>query len=290
MRRVILAPSVVLALVVLAVNDHVLKGSGLAPDWLTGKASDVAGVYLLATLIAAGLARRVPVALSVGLVGLAFALMKTWPPANALANAVLGSTERDPTDLVALLVLPFAARTARRALGADGRPGPLETALAVAAALACAATSRPPEARNYPSWTFHDADKEGVVKRTVGCADVGTWVSKSGKEGMAVSVDARGCPISVSARFRMGELLVEQRSIEILDGGRGYFPFGFDNERAWNEERVHGALELTIRAGGVEEVVVFRMEHTWTGPHRFGYEGRDERPKPPMPVATGPLR
>ncbi|MSP16476.1 MAG: hypothetical protein EXR73_07695 [Myxococcales bacterium] len=45
-------PAPLLALVLLAVNDHLLKGSGLLPGALTGKLSDFAGVYffpLLAT-------------------------------------------------------------------------------------------------------------------------------------------------------------------------------------------------------------------------------------------------
>ncbi len=40
-----------LAIVVLAVNDHVLKGSGLLPDWLTGKLSDFAGLLFFPLLL-----------------------------------------------------------------------------------------------------------------------------------------------------------------------------------------------------------------------------------------------
>jgi hypothetical protein len=45
-----LHPAVITALVVLVVNDHLLKGHG--PDWLTGKASDFAGLVLLPVVAA----------------------------------------------------------------------------------------------------------------------------------------------------------------------------------------------------------------------------------------------
>ncbi|MGC3995851.1 MAG: hypothetical protein QM779_17325 [Propionicimonas sp.] len=89
------------AVVVLAVNDHVLKGAW--PGWLTGKLSDVAGVAVVATLLAVlmGATRGTVVA------GLAFVLLKTVPGvAEAAAPLLGGVTLRDPSDLVALVVLP----------------------------------------------------------------------------------------------------------------------------------------------------------------------------------------
>jgi hypothetical protein len=44
-------PWPVLALVVLAVNDHVLKGSGAVPGWATGKLSDFAGMLFFPLLL-----------------------------------------------------------------------------------------------------------------------------------------------------------------------------------------------------------------------------------------------
>jgi len=41
------------AVLVLAVNDHVLKGSGLLPDMVTGKLSDVAGLFFFPIFCAA---------------------------------------------------------------------------------------------------------------------------------------------------------------------------------------------------------------------------------------------
>ena len=43
-------PRFAAAVAVLAVNDHLLKG--VAPGWLSGKVSDVAGVFVVAVLAA----------------------------------------------------------------------------------------------------------------------------------------------------------------------------------------------------------------------------------------------
>jgi len=39
------------ALAVLVVNDHVLKGAGLLPGWLTGKLSDFAGLVVAPVVV-----------------------------------------------------------------------------------------------------------------------------------------------------------------------------------------------------------------------------------------------
>ncbi len=306
MRRVIVAPSVVVALAALLVNDHALKGAGLLPGWLTGKASDLAGLYLVAALVGAGLAPHVRPWVSVGLAGLAFGLMKTWQPMTTLASTVLGATLRDPSDLVALAVLPFAARTARLARRRTGAVTRLELATAALAALACGATSpQPPQTRNFPTWAFVKPDREvvvhrlglstsegGVLTRRVGCASLELWVSKSGKEGMAVSIAGGGCPAQVTARFRLEHQPVGEQTADVTSPDPAYLPFPFDNERAWNEGRVDGTLELTVRTADAQETFSLPMKHAWDRPHRL--EKRlypDDGPqKPPMPVATGPAR
>ena len=108
--RLLHHPALLGAAVVLAVNDHALKGSG--PPALTGKLSDFAGVLLL-TLLACVVARRPIVAAA--FVGVAFAVLKIVPGAGAAAAPVLGGTTlRDPTDLVALLALWPAVAIAGR--------------------------------------------------------------------------------------------------------------------------------------------------------------------------------
>src|SRR4026209_1194287 len=48
-----LAPAPLLALAVLALNDHVLNGSGVLPAWLTGKLSDLGGAFFSLLLVPA---------------------------------------------------------------------------------------------------------------------------------------------------------------------------------------------------------------------------------------------
>jgi hypothetical protein len=55
--RALLTPTWLLALVVLALNDHLLKGAGLLPGAVTGKLSDLAGMLVAPVLLAVAPAR-----------------------------------------------------------------------------------------------------------------------------------------------------------------------------------------------------------------------------------------
>lgn len=114
-------PVVAGAIALLAVNDHVLK-----PRWpgpVTGKLSDMAGLFALAVVVAvlvgggdhaegSGHRRRSTSALAA--TGLAFAGLKLVPALATLAAPVLGgTTATDPTDLIALAVLYPAHRFVR---------------------------------------------------------------------------------------------------------------------------------------------------------------------------------
>jgi hypothetical protein len=107
-----------LALVVLYVNDNLLKGRGIVPGWLTGKLSDFAFLIvapvLLGCLLPVRLRRRKEVALAL-VAGLYVAteLSATAAGAVVAAAAWLGMRWRlwpDLTDLMALVVLPLAWR------------------------------------------------------------------------------------------------------------------------------------------------------------------------------------
>lgn len=127
-------PLPLLALAVLAVNDHVLKGANVLPDWLTGKLSDFAGLFffpLLCTALVdtASALVRAPwdptlrlwkAAAACVATGVGFAATELSPAAaHAYAAVVtaIGIPSRstaDPTDLVALVMLPAAYAVARR--------------------------------------------------------------------------------------------------------------------------------------------------------------------------------
>jgi len=141
--RPLRAPAFWLALLVLVVNDHLLKGSGVVPAWLTGKLSDFAGL-VVAPVVAAELCRgrlRALRAAAACLVVLAFVATELFAPAARaveLALAALGLSWRlwpDPSDLLALAVLPLTFRL----LALRAPPGTLAPAERLALVLACAA-------------------------------------------------------------------------------------------------------------------------------------------------------
>ena len=105
-RRDLLHPISLLAIATLVINDQVLKARW--PSWWTGKLSDLAGMMFFPLVLAAVFRhRRACIVVTM----VAFALIKTWAPATAACEHVLGwfldpvVIVRDATDLIAL---PFA--------------------------------------------------------------------------------------------------------------------------------------------------------------------------------------
>lgn len=105
----------------LALNDHLLKGSGVLPGRLTGKLSDFAGLFFFPMLLfcvawsskrlffrhSTRASERLAMACAF-LTGAVFAAVKLYPPANALTARVWGRMWMDPSDLWALSVLPLS--------------------------------------------------------------------------------------------------------------------------------------------------------------------------------------
>lgn len=146
-------PLIIGSIALLLVNDHLLKV--YSPSWLTGKLSDFAGLFFFPFLLALLLrraARSDDRALRWGLLltGLAFGAIKTLPAANAAATwavrLLLGPSVRfvlDPTDLMALAVLPAGWLFGQhlRVEHARARPGRLAYAMLALGSLAALATS-----------------------------------------------------------------------------------------------------------------------------------------------------
>jgi hypothetical protein len=136
------------ALGLLALNDHVLKGSGILPGAVTGKLSDFAGMVVAPVLAAAllGARSRRAVAMSFALVAAGFAAIKVSQAASALyvgALAGIGFSGRnvvDPTDLVALAALPLAWRLCAVVPSGSRRVAVQRLAVALGG-IACVATS-----------------------------------------------------------------------------------------------------------------------------------------------------
>jgi hypothetical protein len=154
-----------LALGVLALNDHFLKGADLLPGWMTGKLSDLAGLFLAPPLLAALLRVRSARGLAAcyGATGLVFSGIQLSAAASAYWVGLMGSVGAswqvwsDPSDLLALPMLWLSWRALTPWMSPrplDARPSlpPLSAAwrhaaqgLAVASgALLCMATSPPP--------------------------------------------------------------------------------------------------------------------------------------------------
>ena len=129
--RALAHPGSVLALVVLVLNDHVLKQAW--PGWVTGKLSDVAGLVVAPVLLATVLAVvRTPGAMPLALAatGAGFVFCKTSSFGAEVTSSVwslFGTPTMIRADVTDLLALPalYAAwrihRTASRAVGAGWR-------------------------------------------------------------------------------------------------------------------------------------------------------------------------
>src|SRR5262245_48966249 len=197
------------AAAVLFANDHALKGAGLLPGWLTGKLSDVAGLFVLPIVVvaclrwgAAALGRpvargRALVWAAAGGTTIVFTAMKLSVVVNRWVSDVLGPNSMDPTDLLALAALVPCGLWLLRPVRPRPEGRSLRTAAAVFAALACAATSKkaeplPPKqpavaiqmrewpcAAVQPVTCHHDATRFAVrlSARMVGSSSCRVWIS-----------------------------------------------------------------------------------------------------------------
>ncbi len=145
-RRGIDSPLALGAVVALVLNDHVLKR--VCPSALTGKLSDLAGLFLFPVLVGALAGRRArPVAALAAVVGgAAFAASKLSPLVAAWVSAHVMSTTCDPTDLIALPMLALGVRHVAPMVGAPALRL-RERIAALVAALASVATSAQPHAQ-----------------------------------------------------------------------------------------------------------------------------------------------
>lgn len=142
------------ALLLLVINDHVLKRALILPPVVTGKLSDFAGLFVAPVLLAVlgsrlGLAGVAPRLVSFFVITSVFVAVKLSSAAARILEQVLASGGVvwklwvDPTDLIALVVLPFAWRAADE-LGrvrARGMRLRLHALAAALGGLGCLATS-----------------------------------------------------------------------------------------------------------------------------------------------------
>lgn len=166
--RGLLHPAWLASLLLLALNDHVLKGAGLLPGVVTGKLSDVVGLVVAPLLLAALLRVRsmrawVACHLAVGAVFSAIQLSAAAADGFTALMGLCGFSwviTRDPTDLLALPALAASAwgflPVMRRPAAANARRS-AEAGAAAVGLLCCAATSDVDEPLP-PDWGDTDTD------------------------------------------------------------------------------------------------------------------------------------
>ena len=143
--RALLHPGWIASLVLLGLNDHVLKQAGILPPVVTGKLSDFAGLFVAPVVVAVVLRLRTRRATAIGYlaVGLGFTALQLSPGFARLVESMAPlRIWPDPTDLVALgaLVVSFRVLVPVMEGGADSHAG-LRGALAVVGLLICTGTS-----------------------------------------------------------------------------------------------------------------------------------------------------
>lgn len=270
-------PTPLIAASVLALNDHVLKGSGVVPGAITGKLSDLAGLFvapILAVALARALGQRVTgelprrdgrlAAAVVVAVALGFALLKSWPAFHAAVNTVWGPHVLDPSDLWCLPAVLLAwiwLVDREREAHAASRFG---SALALAGTLiVCAATPRAPPVPPPPVPAWSIAAKP--LDLPCGTADV--WVAKSGKTGLGVTIrlvpkPEQACRPTIAATLKFADRAFAGRLVEARppteasarrhapptppNAAYYYLAFELDNEARWNRGDRTATFELAI--------------------------------------------
>ncbi|MFJ6149530.1 hypothetical protein [Micromonospora profundi] len=245
-------PTTLLALVVLVVNDHVLKPA--LPGLVTGKLSDVAGLVLAPPLVAVLLTLVVPrmSARSAALVGLVsvgagFAVVKSSGYAAELASSVwtvlagASLVRADPTDLLAVPALGLAwwswTRSRRRPV--RQRTARLVRLLVVLppAVLAVAATS----AVHYP-YAISTAFVDGHPAVSVGSGtDLTPWPTSATDGRWSVSDD-------LGATWQEADL-DEQRRLSSQSAGQRQACVPADPRRCYRAVAGHLRVEQSDDGG-----------------------------------------
>lgn len=206
-------PVFLAALGLLLVNDHLLKGAGLIPGWLTGKLSDLAGLIVAPVLLGVliGARSHLARATAIGTVAIGFSILELSPAAAARYDAMLGSlgvpsrSWADPTDLIALVVLPIAWWVLQSDRPTSDRRGVMQMSQKVllgVALFACIATTRP-----RPTGWVTDAWIHNVTSETI---DVRIqWVRGArdctllGSEELALDAAVDPALFTAGATFRL---------------------------------------------------------------------------------------
>ena len=197
------------AVALLVLNDHLFKGSRVLPGWLTGKLSDIAGLFffplLLIAVVRPPCSRRVAATFATLATATGFAGVKLVPAVNAVVTSAWGMMVMDRTDLLTLPILAASWMWIVRA-GPSGRRWSDHLGV-VAAALASLATSphARPLAPEPPEVGHPCARLEPMSCEVIADFDVRLWVR-------ATNASPAECEVTVSSvRERHEGVEVETR-------------------------------------------------------------------------------
>ena len=223
--RLLLHPLTVVAIILLGVNDAVLKQA--APGLVTGKLSDIAGVWMIGAVVIALTAQPAVGAL---LTGLAFGALKTLPIVAGWAAPVLGGkTLTDRTDLIALAALPplaIVATRVRTAAAPRSRTSLLHWAgtLSVLTAVTFTTTATSCDVRAEVS-QLELADDGRVMVKTVYNSEAGWYSVDLDSEPVRVdqlswtqAADAEPCIESRCYSVRPDEGFYDDSGVSIVSG------------------------------------------------------------------------
>jgi len=182
-RRAMVSPLFVVAVVVMIANDHLLKGAGVLPAGITGKLSDFAFLFFVPIVVAFVFRVRSGGALAAIYVsiGVLFAGINLSRWFSQLVEHVFGLAMipmhlwPDPTDLLALVIMPLSIWYVYRgrATWRVEPAGLLRCAVALISFVACAATSphsyrlRPTHEPVYLSWDEFRSSVEVLPARKI---------------------------------------------------------------------------------------------------------------------------
>lgn len=286
-------PLPIAAVVVLAVNDHLLKGAGILPGWVTGKLSDIAGLFFFPVLLAAvgrGIARALhkndaPLRASLAVVaplvtGIGFAAVKLSAFVNARVAETWGFMTMDATDLWTLLVIPLSAAFLLRAKR-PVEPVPsasrraLDFTAVLAAALASAATSAhppPPPPPQPPPPPVVEEPVAIVAEEPSHCASLAISVCErsANRTFLVVEAQAAGrpsCSIQIARAAELTPSLAEVEperlpgQITVKQGEKATFSLSFLRPVEPAEQTGTATLRLTVsRAHDAADAVLEPIE------------------------------
>lgn len=262
------SPLFVGSVAVLALNDHVFKDS--APGLVTGKLSDLAGLFLVTILLGVLIRSRSFASFAVGL---GFVALKTMPGVAVLAAPVLGGrTIVDNSDLVALVALAPAWWWLGR--HQEARPGEARAVLGLLGAVV-AMTTVTATSCGLPDQVEHLArTPDGALVASVReNYEVERAVSRHGRDWTAARaaggrfVDRRSACLSDGSCFRV----VPGRRVEARDrNGRWRTAYEYTAE----QRRRHG-MRVQRCAGSVSTFASLAVAGTGRDQHVVVVMGPD---------------